>query len=319
MSLVRIIKDWDWPDLRRQTPRHSGVWDNVEFTMETVTACDYVLVLNGAKESTTVCCPPRHVWSLVQEPPAEFHRALHRIPAYSARMFTTDPERVETPYVHSQAALPWHVDRDYDYLSTCTVPEKTRPLSWITSTIRMLRGHRDRMAFLESIRDKLPLDLWGRGIRPLADKWEGLASYQYSLAIENYSNPFYWTEKLADCFLAWTMPVYYGCTRITDYFPAEAMIQIDIHQPEIAIGKINEAIANNAWKHNLSAIAHARELVLNRYQLFPFMVEQIRRFESIDGAVSAPPQSVLIEPNKPAVPQRVLQSGLRRWFQVSGS
>ena len=30
------------------------------------------------------------------------------------------------------------------------------------------------------------------------------------------------SEKIADCFLAWTMPIYYGCPRIAEYFPAES-------------------------------------------------------------------------------------------------
>ena len=45
----------------------------------------------------------------------------------------------------------------------------------------------------------------------------------------------------------------------------------------------NEAIARNAWEVNLDAIAHARELILNHYQLFPFLANQIRNFSSSRG------------------------------------
>src|SRR5687768_17715451 len=56
--------------------------------------------------------------------------------------------------------------------------------------------------------------------------------YRYSLAIENFSGPYYWTEKVIDCYLSWTMPLYFGCTNLADYFPAESFVQIDIHRSE---------------------------------------------------------------------------------------
>jgi len=293
--LVRIVKDWDWPDLRQQTPNHSGIWEDIEFTLEPVEECDYVIVLNGVNEVTTVKCPPEHIWSIIQEPPTEFRKPWHVNPPYSFRTFTTDEKRSGSEYMQSQAAFGWHVNQDDDFLSTFEMPEKTRRLSWITSTQRLLEGHRARMRFLDNLRGKLDFDLWGRGFTPI-DKWDGLMSYQYSLAIENFSNPFYWSDKLADCFLAWTMPIYYGCTRITDYFPAEALIQIDINAPDVA-EQIKSAISSNAWQRNRDAIAYARELVLNRYQLFPFVIQQIRSFENTYGSF-AQKQVVSIQPRQ---------------------
>lgn len=297
MTQVRIIKDWDWPDLLRQTPNHSGIWEGIKFTLDPVEACDYVIVLNGASKVTTVTCPPEHIWSMIQEPPTEFRKPWHVNPSYSFRMYTTDVELTDSQYIHSQPAISWQVNKDYDFLISAEVPEKTRQLSWITSRLTNLKGHRARMAFLSQIQGKLEFDLWGRGFTPIEDKWDGLAPYRYSIAVENYSNPLYWSEKLADCYLAWCMPIYYGCTRITDYFPAESLIQIDINQPDGAIEIIREAIASNAWQRNLDAIAHARELLLNRYQFFPFMVRQIRHFESTYSAFS-PKQQITITPRE---------------------
>ncbi len=286
MTLVRIVKNWDWPDLRRQTPGGRGVWDGIAFSTEPIDECDYLLVLNGPPSAVTVTCARACVWSIVQEPPTEFRKAWHVNPSYASRTFTTDTDLCGREYVHCQPALPWHVDRDYDFLAACKAPVKTRGLSWVTSADRTLEGHRRRMRFLERIRGKLEFDLWGRGFAPIADKWDALAPYRYSLAVENFVNPFYWSEKIADCFLSWTMPVYYGCPRIGDYFPAESLLQIDIGDPD-AVGRIREAVAGDAWARNLDAIACARERVLNRHQFFPFMAAHIRRFESAQGAVGA--------------------------------
>lgn len=306
--LVRIMKAWDRPNLLRQTPQGLGVWGGVTFTTAPAAVWDYVIVLNGVSEVTTVTCPPTHIWSIIQEPPTERSKLWHINPDYSFRMFTTDPTLAGGPYLQSQPALSWHVKQTYDFLLSCPHPEKTLGIPWITSNLQGLKGHRLRMRFLAHIQGKLTFDLWGRGFTPLNDKWDGWAPYAYSLAIENYSNPFYWSEKLADCYLAWCMPIYYGCTRITDYFPAESMIQIDIQQPDAALAKIKEAIASNAWQRNLEAIAHARELVLKRYQLFPFIVDQISHFESTYGAF-AQKQMIIIAP-------RTLKEPLRSQMQI---
>ena len=295
--LVRIIKNWDWPNLMRQTPQQLGVWEGIEFTTAPVAACDYALVLNGTSAVTTVTCPPAHIWSIAQEPPTEQAKLWHSNPDYSSRMFTSDPALTGSAYCQSQPALPWHVNRDYDFLLACPPPEKSRCLSWITSNLQDMKGHRARMRFLAAIQGQLAFDLWGRGFTPIADKWEGLAPYHYSFAIENYSNSLYWSEKLADCYLAWCMPIYYGCTRITDYFPAESLIQIDIHQPTAALAQIQEAIAGNTWQHHLDAIAHARQLILQRYQFFPWIANQIDQFESTQGAF-AQKQSITIAPRE---------------------
>ncbi|AOY80301.2 glycosyltransferase family 10 [Moorena producens JHB] len=309
MMLVRIIANWDWPDLLRQSPNHSGIWEGIGFTLEPVEECDYVIVLNGASKTTTITCPPEHIWSMVQEPPTEFRKPWHVNPSYSFRMFTTDVDLTGSQYIHSQPALPWHINQDYDFLTSFKAPEKTQQLSWITSGLRVLKGHRVRMYFLEQIQGKLDFDLWGRDFNPIDDKWDGLVSYRYSLAIENYSNPLYWSEKLADCYLAWCMPIYYGCTRITDYFPAESLIQIDINQPDAAVEKIKEAIASNAWQQNLDAIAYARELILKRYQLFPFMVCQIRHFQATYGSFFQK-QPVTIAPRE--IKERLWPRGVRK-------
>jgi hypothetical protein len=128
------------------------------------------------------------------------------------------------------------------------------------------------------MQESVEFDLFGRGFDPIADKWDGLAPYRYSIAVENFSNPHYWTEKLADCYLAWTMPIYAGCTEITRFFPAESLIQVDMDDPETP-RRVASIIRSGAWSKNRDAIAHARELVLNRYQLFAFISAEMDAHE----------------------------------------
>ncbi len=277
MTLVRVIKDWDFPDLMRQTPGHSGEWQGVRFTLDPVTTCDYVIVLNRVPKTTTVHCARSCIWQITQEPPVPHYRWLRQGFGSFHRVYTPDASLHGNKYTHSQPALPWHVGRDYDSLKVEPPPEKTRTLSWITSSKASTPGTRQRTQFLERIRPQIDFDLWGRGFTSIDDKWDGLAPYRYALAVENHRSHDYWTEKVADCLLAWAMPIYYGCPNITDYLPAEALIQIDITQPDEAVAIIQEAIRSELWRRRQDAVAHARELILDKYQFFPFVTEQTRQ------------------------------------------
>lgn len=291
--LVRIIKNWDWPDLPRQTPGGSMCWDGIQFTEEPVAECDHVLILNHALEPIRVRCSPDRIWAIMQEPPTEVGYTMHRGLRCYARVFTQDAGRRGARYVHSQPALPWHVQKTYDELRSAAAPEKPRKLSWITSNLAWLPGHQRRMAFLGRLRDSVDFDLFGRGFNPIEDKWDGLAPYRYSLAVENFSGPDYWTEKIADCFLAWSMPIYFGCTNLADFFPAESYVAADIRDPD-APQQVRRVIESDLWWRRRDAIDEARRRVLERYQLFPYMAEHIRTFLAQSGSRLRPPREITI-------------------------
>lgn len=309
MTLVRIIKDWDWPDLMRQTPAGKGIWDGIQFTLERAGKCDYVIILNRALEDITLRCPPEHVWAIMQEPPNEYYAPFHIGNNSYHRIYTSDIHLKDKKYVYSQPALPWHVNKDYDFLISCSVPKKDRNISWITSNKVNFQGQRDRLAFLETIGGKLQFDLFGKGFSYVEDKWEALAPYRYSLVVENFRNPYYWSEKLADCFLSWTFPIYFGCSRITEYFPQDALAQIDIYDP-YAFERIREVVSSDLWRKNQEAIEQARKMVLNTYQLFPFVTQEIRKHQRTACGESHIPQIVTI-PHQSRSPMAA-----EKWFYV---
>lgn len=280
-----------------QTPLHRGVWGDFCFTEKAVSACDYVVVLNNLESELVTKCPPENVWRVLQEPPVDFFKPWHLNPPYAFKSFTCDPDLSGPEYVRSQPMLPWHINRDYDFLKVATLPVKTKKLSWITSTKNKLEGHKKRMRFLHLVSKQIKsLDLLGGGVYHMAnsengtrnesaqkrlgfksieDKWAGLAPYKYSLAVENAVIPDYWSEKIADCFLAWTLPIYYGCLNLEDYFPNQSFIRIDIDSPKEAIDIIAKCMRDDPWEARLPAIIEARNLVLERYQLFPALVGHI--------------------------------------------
>jgi hypothetical protein len=284
VTLVRIVKDWDWPDLMRQTPGQKGVWNGIQFTLDNVAECDYLVMLNNRmKIATHVTCPPENIWALMQEPYEKgFSDWMVEKHDFFSKVLTHHIPANDQKYMVSHPAIPWHVNRSFDQLTSCQIPKKTKNLSWIVGDAMDLPGHIKRWSFLEFIKKKgLPIDVFGKKIRYIEDKWDALAPYKYSLAIENNSGPDCWTEKLADCFLTWTIPFYYGCKNPEDYFPDESFVRIDINQPQESLEKINAFIAEDQWEKYVPALEEARKLVLHKYQIFPHLSNLISSHDDV--------------------------------------
>lgn len=58
-------------------------------------------------------------------------------------------------------------------------------------------------------------------------KFELFRRFQYSLVIENSKQKDYFTEKIIDCLITKTIPIYWGCPNIHDYFDTRGFILLD--------------------------------------------------------------------------------------------
>lgn len=244
-------------------------------TEEPLPECEYLLLLGVPTRDVAVKCPPENVWLICQEPPTEGFLALHGGTNQCARIYTQDVARKGARFFHSQPALPWFVNRDYTWLRDCPPPEKTRDLSWVTSNKSLLQGHQKRLAFLNHVRETVPFDLFGRGFKEIEDKWDALAPYRYTLAVENHACPYYFTEKIVDAYLSWTMPIYHGCTNLASFFPEESFVAFDVNSPD-AYSLIRQALQSDVAERHREAIAEARRRILDQLQLFPFLESQIK-------------------------------------------
>ena len=54
-----------------------------------------------------------------------------------------------------------------------------------------------------------------------------LRDYRYHFCIENTKRDYWFTEKLIDCFVTGTIPLYWGCPSIGDFFNTDGMICYD--------------------------------------------------------------------------------------------
>jgi hypothetical protein len=137
---------------------------------------------------------------------------------------------------------------------------KTKLVSMIASKKNICSGHSIRQQVADTNENNLNLYGFGRK-NQLDKKIEGLKDYMFSVAMENSIADIYYTEKLLDCFLTGTIPVYWGSKKINDIFDKNGIIFLneDMSIPtlteEIYISKL-ESIKNNfelANKYNYKA------------------------------------------------------------------
>ncbi|MRR15575.1 MAG: hypothetical protein EG826_03845 [Deltaproteobacteria bacterium] len=298
-----------WP-LIRQTPGQKGVWGECRFFFSgmDIDRYDYWFVLEGpGKKKETSVCPKENVVFIAHEPPtlktykSEF---LHQF----AAVITSDSHIDHPRPILQQSGLPWHIGRrqrnhvniefskDYDELKAMTLIPKTKLLSVVSSSKAMTEGHSKRLEFAKRLKahfgDKI--DLFGRGLNEIEDKWDALADYRYHVAIENSEVNHYWTEKLSDAFLAGCHPIYHGCPNITDYFPPGALTMISIHEPERAIAAIEACIGQNRFESSQPLIWEAREKVLDVYNMFPLIADYIAKDRERSPGENRPPVKVTI-------------------------
>ena len=82
---------------------------------------------------------------------------------------------------------------------------------------------------------------------------------QYGIAIENFSHRGYFTEKILDCFLLKTIPVYWGCSSISSFFKQEGIITFN--NIDDLIFKINQ-LDKNYYNEHLDIINENYQLAL---------------------------------------------------------
>jgi hypothetical protein len=108
------------------------------------------------------------------------------------------------------------------FLNSGKLYDKTKLVSMVCSNKVLCAEHIYRLKIIDKFKDKC--DLYGRGFNPIEDKLNGLKDYCFSITMENatYSNMF--TEKITDCFMCGTVPIYYGMANISEFFDKDGII-----------------------------------------------------------------------------------------------
>jgi hypothetical protein len=103
--------------------------------------------------------------------------------------------------------------------------EKSKLLSMIFSKKKWNNGHRHRHHIYNTIKKSHDFDAFGCGVgNRIKYKIGGLKDYMFSIAMENCMEGDYFTEKIIDCFLTGTIPIYYGTRNIKNYFNMKGIL-----------------------------------------------------------------------------------------------
>jgi glycosyltransferase involved in cell wall biosynthesis len=142
-----------------------------------------------------------------------------------------------------------------------SIYEKSKLVSFITSNKTFTNWHRFRVECVDYLaKNNLEFDLYGVGYNEISGKIRGLRDYKFSISIENGNHKNYFTEKILDCFLTGTIPIYKGCPNIGDFFDLEGIILFNTKEE---LSNILRNINNELYQSKLDSIKRNYELALN--------------------------------------------------------
>ena len=261
----------------RQTPGGNGVWGYLSVTDDPEEADYYVGIQGWHKDFIDV---PKERRIFIQREPHIFR--------------STKLEKFGYKFMYSDSyhTACWWLNENYTQLKKMK-HNKNLPLSTIITDDTKKPGQKLRIKLTCAINKEIDcLDIYGRGSEKIFPKSRGfvenkgdaLFPYKRTICCENTATDGYFSEKFIDSILAWCKPFYWGCTNLDMFFPKEAYTKIDILDHKKSIRIIKEELEKPV---NIEAIAEARELILDKYNIWPSVERAIDNIQKrrMDGTL----------------------------------
>ena len=131
-------------------------------------------------------------------------------------------------------------------------PHKTKNISMACSNKDFCEGHLNRQRVARELTGII--DTFGKFKGEYVDDKTIYDGYRFNVAMENYQDGYYFTEKICNCFASRVVPIYYGCPNIGEYFDTDGIVICD--SPDDVIAKTQEILKNPEDEYNkrISAI-----------------------------------------------------------------
>jgi hypothetical protein len=273
MKIVKLSFHYDWP-LFRQSPQCLGEWNGYKFIIDkNLQECDFwIIYTEHGLETETVLCNPENIIFVPGECYSTSPRFSQEFLDQFGMLVTVQRELYHRNTLLLHNANPWFIGKSYDELKAVGVPTKSKLISVISSNKAFTDGHRKRLDFVEKIKLHFgdQLDVFGRGIKDFDNKWDVLADYKYTIAIENDDCDDWVTEKFFDCLYTRTLPFYYGCPNLEKMVDKDTFIRIDINDLEESIKTIEKTIENDEFEKRKNLLNREALKSLDTDQFFPF-------------------------------------------------
>jgi len=243
LAMKTVINLWDsnFPNapssVMGKTPRHiKYVRRLMEFDGVTIFTDEYI----NADHIENVKSKYKIGW--LHEPyclhPQTYRKAFYNVDKFDAIMtyyvpFTWVDKAVLCPY-----AGIWIPKENWNDT------EKTKMVSMLYGGKRGTEGHKMRHNVAESLhRNRANVDFYGYTGQPVDYSWQTkhktLASYRFSVITETCREDNLFTEWLLDCFAMKTVPIFYGCPNLKDWFDERGVLSF--YTVEEAVSFVREA------------------------------------------------------------------------------
>jgi len=117
------------------------------------------------------------------------------------------------------------IDKDENFGDFYKTGDKKFKLSFIRSYKNQLLGHQLRH-HIPKLFNNREIEIYFPQSR-IDTKHSLFSDSMFHIAIENSKHKNYFTEKIIDCFISKTIPIYWGCPNIGEYFNTDGMILFD--------------------------------------------------------------------------------------------
>lgn len=182
---------------------------------------------------------------------------------------TTTNSNFKTVLTYSRDLLEREDNFEFYPHGGCWIPKesqkiygKNKMISMIASNKNATYGHRLRHEIASKFNDKI--NLYGRGYKPIELKTEGLIDYRFSIVIENIKMDYYFTEKIIDCFMTGTIPIYYGCPSIEKFFDINGIMTFDtVDELENILYNLTEKDYNEKYESIKNNFEKAKEFLIS--------------------------------------------------------
>tara|TARA_R100001510_G_scaffold2527_1_gene1936 strand:+ start:130 stop:933 length:804 start_codon:yes stop_codon:yes gene_type:complete len=126
---------------------------------------------------------------------------------------------------------------------------KMNNVSFVTSNKNQTKGHKLRneiFDYLKEVDISNGLQFYSHKSPPFHDRRNDFfESSKFHIAVENSKQKNYFTEKIIDCFASKTVPIYFGCPNIGDWFNMDGIITFnDLDELKTIVSKLDKDCYN---------------------------------------------------------------------------
>lgn len=250
---------------------------------------DFLAFFGDAGGSFETTLPVERRIIVISEPPGILRYQPGFLAQFGIVISPFDQPGFTGHFVRSHPAIPWFYGctfgkgrkpvwrYSFEELVNLQPPPKLNVVSAVLSKKRITPLHAARLKCAEKIARAFPenVRIFGSGFDPVDDKADAIDPYRFHLALENTRHPDYWSEKIADAWLGWAMPIYDGCPNVGHYFPEGAFSRIDVMDSQAAIRLVGGLLDRGEAAVSRDALAEARARLLHQQSLPAVLVRAV--------------------------------------------